>query len=526
MRRWARQQPQTATRAEGPDRDPHHRASADRRRQRRRGVGLRKSFGSVQALRGLDLRSPPGRCTGFLGPNGSGKSTTIRILLGLLRADGGRRRCWAATHGPTRYGCTARSPTSPATSHCGPTSRAERRSTSCAGCRARWTRSARRRCSSASTSTRPRRPAPTPRATGRRSRSSRRSPRQPQLLLLDEPTVGPGPDHGGGVHRVDPRGEGRGPVGAAVQPHLRRGREARRPVTIIRDGVTVESGTMPQLRHLTRSQVTVVLDGGADGLAAVPACTTSRQLDGHVTFAVDDDELPAVLAAVAQLQPALAGREPAVARGAVPAPLRRRSSPRCNGAETMTATARPRPAAAVRPASARRPPADSLAGRARWSASCCAATGSGWPCGGRRSSGCSPTSAAYYKDIFTTQAALDDFASCQQHPLDQGAHRPRRRAGHARRGGLDQDLDDLRPDAGVRRRVPRHPQRAGRRGGRPHRAAALPHARAARLLRRVVAGDRGAVRRRRAGRRHGVGRRSDSTRRRRDHRFAESSARR
>jgi ABC-2 type transport system ATP-binding protein len=74
-------------------------------------------------------------------------------------------------------------------------------------------------------------------------------------------------------------------------------------VTIIREGVTVESGTIPQLRHLTRSQVTVGLDRGADGLAALPGVHDLQQFDGHVTFAVDDAELPSVLTAVAVLEP-------------------------------------------------------------------------------------------------------------------------------------------------------------------------------------------------------------------------------
>ncbi len=51
--------------------------------------GLTKSFGRFQALRGLDLTVERGQVHGFLGPNGAGKSSTIRVLLGLLRADGG-----------------------------------------------------------------------------------------------------------------------------------------------------------------------------------------------------------------------------------------------------------------------------------------------------------------------------------------------------------------------------------------------------------------------------------------------------
>jgi ABC-2 type transport system ATP-binding protein len=51
--------------------------------------GLQKSFGHTVALDGLDLAVEEGEVHGFLGPNGAGKSTTIRVLLGLLRADGG-----------------------------------------------------------------------------------------------------------------------------------------------------------------------------------------------------------------------------------------------------------------------------------------------------------------------------------------------------------------------------------------------------------------------------------------------------
>ncbi len=53
---------------------------------------LTKRFGSTLALDELDLTVAGGEVHGFLGPNGAGKSTAIRILLGLLRADGGSAR--------------------------------------------------------------------------------------------------------------------------------------------------------------------------------------------------------------------------------------------------------------------------------------------------------------------------------------------------------------------------------------------------------------------------------------------------
>ena len=54
--------------------------------------GLTKNFGAVRALDGLDLEVSEGEVHGFLGPNGAGKSTTMRVLLGLARADSGTAR--------------------------------------------------------------------------------------------------------------------------------------------------------------------------------------------------------------------------------------------------------------------------------------------------------------------------------------------------------------------------------------------------------------------------------------------------
>ncbi len=62
-------------------------------------TGVSKRFGSVQAVSDLSFEVAAGRVTGFLGPNGAGKSTTLRMLLGLIHADGG-----TATFGGRPYG--------------------------------------------------------------------------------------------------------------------------------------------------------------------------------------------------------------------------------------------------------------------------------------------------------------------------------------------------------------------------------------------------------------------------------------
>ena len=55
-------------------------------------IDLRKAFGSLRAVDGIDLALSPGRIYGLLGPNGSGKTTLMRLLMGLARATTGEAR--------------------------------------------------------------------------------------------------------------------------------------------------------------------------------------------------------------------------------------------------------------------------------------------------------------------------------------------------------------------------------------------------------------------------------------------------
>src|SRR5215510_13360284 len=61
--------------------------------------GLHKRYGSVEALRGVDLEVGEGELVGLLGPNGAGKSTLVKILVGLVRASGGSAEVGGARAG-------------------------------------------------------------------------------------------------------------------------------------------------------------------------------------------------------------------------------------------------------------------------------------------------------------------------------------------------------------------------------------------------------------------------------------------
>ncbi|MEU3051331.1 ABC transporter ATP-binding protein [Streptomyces sp. NPDC006984] len=257
--------------------------------------GLHKSFGRTHALDGLDLDVAPGEVHGFLGPNGSGKSTTIRVLLGLLRADAGSVRVLGGDpwHDAVEL---------------------HRRIAYVPGDVTLW-----RNLSGGEVidlfgrlrgGLDPARRAelverfeldPT-----KKGRSYSKGNRQKvalvaafasdaDLLILDEPTSGLDPLMEGVFRSCVARERERGRTVLLSSHILSEVESLCDRVSIIRQGRTVETGTLAELRHLTRTSVTAELAAPPNGLAQLPG-VHDLQVQGHrVSLQVDTDKIDAVL---------------------------------------------------------------------------------------------------------------------------------------------------------------------------------------------------------------------------------------
>jgi ABC-2 type transport system ATP-binding protein len=263
--------------------------------------GLTKAFGAVTALDGLDLTVPTGRVVGFLGPNGSGKSTTIRVLLGLLRRDAGSVRLLGGDPWDDAVALHRRLAYVPGDVNLWPNLTGGE-AIDLLG-RLRGGIDPRRRSELLERFELD----PT-----KKARTYSKGNRQKvalvaalaadvELLVLDEPTSGLDPlmeavftEY---IHEV--RGAGRSVL---LSSHiLAEVEKLCDTVTIIRNGATVESGTLADLRHLTRSSVTAVTERDPAGLAGV-AGVHGLSIDGdRVTFLVDNAQLDGVVRELAAL---------------------------------------------------------------------------------------------------------------------------------------------------------------------------------------------------------------------------------
>jgi ABC-2 type transport system ATP-binding protein len=260
-----------------------------------------KTFGSTQALDHLDLSVERGEVHGFLGPNGAGKSTTIRFLLGLLQADSGTATLLGGD--PWRDAAQL-----------------HRRLAYVPGDVSLW-----------------------PNLTGgevidvlarmrggldearraemverfeldpsKKSRTYSKGNRQKvalvaalasraDLYLLDEPTSGLDPLMEVEFQKavLELKAEG---ATVLLSSHILAEAEALSDrISIIRAGRVVESGTLAELRHLTRTTVIAETHQSATGLADVPGVHEPEFHGDRVTFDVDSDHLDQAVTALTRL---------------------------------------------------------------------------------------------------------------------------------------------------------------------------------------------------------------------------------
>ena len=273
---------------------------------------LSKTFGRTKALVSLDLEVPEGEVLGYLGPNGSGKTTTIRLLLGLIRATSGQAEIFGVD-------CQTR----PVEAH--------RRVAYVPGEVSLW-----------------------PSLTGaetlhllgrvqgrvdvayrdllvdrfefdatRKVRSYSKGNRQKliliaglmtraDLLLLDEPTSGLDPLMERAFRECIAEARGRGQT-VFLSSHLLGEVEAVCDrVAILRAGRLVEVGSLRELRHLSSLQVEADLDGVVPDLTRVPGVAALHVDGSHVRCQVSGSIEPLLAALAGAGVRRLVSREPSL----------------------------------------------------------------------------------------------------------------------------------------------------------------------------------------------------------------------
>jgi ABC-2 type transport system ATP-binding protein len=254
--------------------------------------GLSKSFGQTKALDGLDLTVAPGDIAGFLGPNGAGKSTAIRVLLGLLRADGGTVRLLGGDPWRDAVELHRRIAYVPGDVTLWPNLTGMQAIDFLAALRGNGVDTRRRDQLIERFELDPHKKARTY-SKGNRQKVAivAAFSANAELYILDEPTSGLDPLMEKVFQQCVEEVAERGAAVLLSSHILAEVEKLCDSVTIIRSGRTVKSGSLDELRHLMRTTVTVRTSTDGQALQRSPFVRDFAINDGHYTFSVDRTEL-------------------------------------------------------------------------------------------------------------------------------------------------------------------------------------------------------------------------------------------
>lgn len=267
-------------------------------------AGLLKAFGRTHALDGLDLDVEKGEVHGFLGPNGAGKSTTIRILLGLLRADTGAAQLLGRDPWHDAVELHRRLAYVPGDVELWPGLTGGEAIDLLS--RLRGGAGRRRRDELIE------RFGLDPTKKGRAYSKGNRQKvaivaalaSDAELLLLDEPTAGLDPLMEVVFQDVVLEAKAAGRTVLLSSHVLAQVEKLADRVSIIRLGRTVQSGSLSELRHLTRTTVEAETERPAGGLDRLPGVHSVEYTDDgavhRVRFSVDGGHLGAAVSELAE----------------------------------------------------------------------------------------------------------------------------------------------------------------------------------------------------------------------------------
>ncbi|MEE6282790.1 ABC transporter ATP-binding protein [Georgenia sunbinii] len=258
-------------------------------------AGLVKTFGATRALDGLDLTVGRGEVHGFLGPNGAGKSTMMRVLLGLLRADGGSVRLFGADPWTDAVALHRRLAYVPGDVELWPNLTGGEAIDLLS--RLRGSVNQRRRdelCERFDLD------------PSKKARTYSKGNRQKvalisaltsdvELLLLDEPTAGLDPLMEVVFQQCITEARDTGATVLLSSHILAQVEVLADRISIVRHGRIVETGSLHDLRHMTRTSIVVSTERSADGLAGVPGVHNLQRDDGQLRLDVDGDQVGPVM---------------------------------------------------------------------------------------------------------------------------------------------------------------------------------------------------------------------------------------